>query len=291
MRILITIPHFFNAEGDGRYGSTQPNPHPRLNALTRCLRSLQILSGDNDELWYRDGKRLQPGAANRCSQVQLDIVICTRNDQHLLEQLQMPPGSYEHRVFDCAPLYLGFECHDVLRERLGSYDLFGFLEDDLILHDPAFFTKVAWFQSLGAESDVLQPNRYEQYISPSQLKKVYIDFEFAAEVDLAGREVDCIAVEAFGQQIEVRQTSNPHSGCFFLSRAQMVHWAAQEHFGKRDASFVGPLESAASLGLARTFRVFKPAPDNASFLEIEHAGQMWSRRLAGVRMGPRSGSH
>jgi hypothetical protein len=285
MRVLITIPHYFNAKGDGRYGSTQPNPQPRLAALTQCLRSLLMLTGDRDEAWFRDGNQLQPGPANQTSRAGIDIVICTCGDQHLLEQLQAPPDATEHVRCDCDPMYLGFECHDVLRERLGSYDLYGYMEDDLILHDPAFFTKIVWFHGLADEEMVLQPNRYERYISPTQLKKVYIDFEFAPKVERVANRSTSIFVEVLGREIELRPTTNPHSGCFFLGRQQMTHWIAQDHFGQRDASFVGPLESAASLGLARTFRVFKPAPRNASFFEIEHYGQMWSRRLAAVRMG------
>ena len=41
---------------------------------------------------------------------------------------------------------------------------------------------------------------------------------------------------------------------------------------RRDTSFLGPLESAATLGILRTFSIYKPAPENAAFLEIAHAG-------------------
>ncbi len=287
MRVLITIPHYFNAKGNGRYGSTQPNPQPRLAALTQCLRSLLMLAGDKDEAWFRDANQLQPGPANQTSRAEIDIVICTNGDQHLLDQVQMPPDATEHVRCDCDPMYLGFECHDVLGERLGRYDLYGFMEDDLVLHDPAFFTKIVWFHGIADADSVLQPNRYERYISPTQIKKVYIDFEFASEANLTPTDAEAVTIDSCGQKVELRPTSNPHSGCFFLSRPQMEHWTEQDHFGKRDAGFIGPLESAASLGLVRTFRVFKPAPVNASFLEIEHWGQMWSRRLAGVRLGPK----
>jgi hypothetical protein len=52
----------------------------------------------------------------------------------------------------------------------------------------------------------------------------------------------------------------------------MEYWARQPYFLDRDVSFVGPLESAATLGIMRTFRVYKPAAESASFLEIEHFG-------------------
>ena len=63
----------------------------------------------------------------------------------------------------------------------------------------------------------------------------------------------------------------------------MRYLTEQDYFIKRETSYVGPLESAASLGLYREFNVYKPTPENAGFLEIEHYGQAWSRRLAAVR--------
>jgi hypothetical protein len=52
----------------------------------------------------------------------------------------------------------------------------------------------------------------------------------------------------------------------------MDSWAAKPYFLDRDTSFVGPLESAATLGVMKTFRVYKPAPETGAFLEIEHPG-------------------
>ena len=83
-----------------------------------------------------------------------------------------------------------------------------------------------------------------------------------------------------GVPVAFRRTLNPHSGCFFLNAAQMEHWARQPYFLNRDTSFIGPLESAATLGIMRTFRVYKPVPEHASFLEIQHWGDGWIRRLA-----------
>jgi hypothetical protein len=75
-----------------------------------------------------------------------------------------------------------------------------------------------------------------------------------------------------GIPIRFCRPANPHSGCFFLNAAQMSRWAARPDFLDRDTSFIGPLESAATLGIMRTFRVYKPTVENANFLEIEHHG-------------------
>ena len=76
---------------------------------------------------------------------------------------------------------------------------------------------------------------------------------------------------------------NPHGGCFFLSAAQMERMVADPLFSGRDTSFVGPLESAVTLPLIRSFQVYKPARENASFLELRHYGSAF---LSLLRRGP-----
>jgi hypothetical protein len=43
----------------------------------------------------------------------------------------------------------------------------------------------------------------------------------------------------------------------------------------RDTTFVGPLESAATLGIMKTFRVYKTVPEQAYLFEIEHSGSRY----------------
>ncbi len=286
MRILITIPHFFNPQGNGRYGSTKANPQPRIAAFTQALRNLYTLYAGAQEYWYRNGERLQPSRANDCSTIALDIVVCTCQEYHLLEQLVLPPDLYEQHPVECEPLQLGFACHDILRQRLGDYDLYGYMEDDLILHDPSFFGKLHYVRQCTGEQVVLQPNRFERYGTTTEFKKVYIDFEWHPPIQEPQDDGSTVALESLGQSIILHRATNSHAGCFFLSQAQMAHWAAQEYFADRDASFIGPLESAATLGLMRTFQIYKPAPRNANFLEIEHYGQVWSHQMAAVRFAP-----
>ncbi|WP_207436498.1 hypothetical protein, partial [Sabulibacter ruber] len=53
---------------------------------------------------------------------------------------------------------------------------------------------------------------------------------------------------------------------------------AQPFFLDRDASFVGPLESAATLGIMRSFKIYKPHESCANFLEIHHACNRYLER-------------
>jgi hypothetical protein len=52
----------------------------------------------------------------------------------------------------------------------------------------------------------------------------------------------------------------------------MEYWVKQPYFLDRDCSFVGPLESAATLGIMKTFKIYKAAPSHANFMEIQHFG-------------------
>ena len=73
--------------------------------------------------------------------------------------------------------------------------------------------------------------------------------------------------------VRFEQPSNLHSGSFFLNREQARIYAGSGHAGAIDTSFHGPLESAATLGMLKTFQLVKPAPENGRFLTVEHDGR------------------
>ena len=59
----------------------------------------------------------------------------------------------------------------------------------------------------------------------------------------------------------------------FLNRQQASRYAESGHAAMVDTSFHGPLESAATLGMLKTFQLMKPAPENGRFLTVEHGGR------------------
>ena len=211
---------------------------------------------------------------NQAQSHEIDIVICTTQGYHLLPQLPVQPRSFMHHATKCEPLLLGFECQAVLRACLDKYDYFCYLEDDLILHDPWFFSKLNWFTHHGGSGNLLQPNRYE--VSPQgAVFKSYIDGDLTASATAKFQNVEeqpQLVGKIMEQPISFERALNPHSGCYFLNAEQMTYWAKQSHFLDRDTSFVGPLESAATLGIMRTFRVYKSTSAYANFLEIQHFG-------------------
>jgi hypothetical protein len=284
VRVLIAIPHYVDPAGSQVHGSLGDEAWVRAAALSQCLRALSLSTSPSQAMWFREHDHLVPVNLEPHHTVTADVVICTSGRNHCLSQLVPPHHAFHHHPTAAEPRLLGFECHAVLHAHLGQYDLYGYLEDDLLIHDQAFWSKQAWFHSLSNDGCVLQPNRYELITEAETLRKVYIDFEFASYADLRTRTDDTITGQVFGSPVTFHRTSNPHAGCFFLTNRQMALWASQPYFLDRATRFVGPLESAATLGLVRTFRVYKPAPAHASFLEIEHYGQTWSGRLPRVRL-------
>ena len=79
-----------------------------------------------------------------------------------------------------------------------------------------------------------------------------------------------VRAHELGRDLAFIRFENAHAGCFFLTAAQMRRWMDQPWFLDRSDAWVGPLESAATLGLMRAFRVYKPALGAAAFLEVEH---------------------
>ena len=277
MRVLAAIPHYFAArpdeDGDGRsHGSTGRDPSSRVEALSENIAALLSLFDPSQAIIDIGRRTTVPANAPLAARV--DVIVCTTGDAHLIPRLDLDAGAFEHRETGVRPLALGFACRAVLRERIGMYDYYCYLEDDLILRDPWFFAKLSWFNGHLGDDRVLQPNRYERS-RKGFVKKVYVDGDLADSVILPFGDPDAdpaLRSKFLGREVAFRRPRNPHSGCYFLSASQFASWAARGDFLDLDASFIGPLESAATLGLLRAFAVYKPVRENAAFLEIEHHG-------------------
>lgn len=271
MKILITIPHYFNGQGDGKYVSTSSNPAPRLEACRACITTLHRLFGSPQ--YQLDLAASNAVPVNQSATHELDLVLCTARGHHLIDQLGLPTATYRHCAFEVEPMMLEFECQQVLRDAIGNYDYYCFLEDDLVIHDPYFFRKLTWFHRQFGDECLLQPNRFELGGLDAAVAKLYIDGNLpprsTARFQNIAQTPD-LTLPYLDATIRLFRPLNPHSGCYFLTQSQMTYWAEQRHFLDRDTSWCGPLESAATLGIMKTFRLYKPAPENMDFLEIEH---------------------
>lgn len=281
MKILFAIPHYFYPKGGGGHGSLGGRRQPRAEAMAACLASLHNIFGKSQ--MQIDFERHVVIPANQSQRHQIEMVVCTTGNRHLLGDASIPRKAYQHRPTTAEPALLGFECQQVFRESLGEFDYYCYLEDDLLLNDPWFFFKLAWFSRLAGAECLLQPNRFEMS-SRVAGRKVYIDGylqlgSYSHFRDL--RSLPEITAQVLDEPVIFRPARNPHSGCYFLNATQMAFWASQPYFFDRDTSFVGPLESAATLGILRAFKIYKPAREHAGFLEIQHCGAQSLGRVGG----------
>jgi hypothetical protein len=286
MRILFTIPHYYDAKGGGNYGSLKSNAAPRRAALLGTLFTLHSTFGRRQGLLGHGQKD-----SNSALSADIEIVVCTVGERHLLGGLRLPAGLMRQHKTGAESMYLGYECHDILRRQLGRFDYYCYLEDDIAVLDPLFFRKLDWFSRLAGDEALLQPNRNEVGAT-QRWYKLYIDGDLT-KPEWSERWQDTqdrneIVGEAFGAPVRFIRVNNPHSGCFFLNARQMAHWAKQPDFLTRENCFVGPLESAATLGVMRHFRVYKPARANAGFLEVRHLDNRYLGARLAKKPAPRT---
>lgn len=278
MRVLVAIPHYFAAPDEGRkagYGSEVADAAPkRAAALDRTIAGLRQVLGPRQ--WFyrlREGQRVAFDRANQSIAVKrLDIVVVTSGNRHLLDRLTVPRHWFAHEPVDGDPRLLGFACHDVLAEAADDYDWYCYLEDDVRIADPWFLRKIALVEDLTNGEVALMPNRFE-LLQGRRIEKLYVDGPVSPHYTAAWQDISqdvVLRLKFLGIEISLVRASNPHAGCFFLSQRQFSVWRDQPFFGDRDQSFMGPMESAATLGPMKTFRLFKPAIENAGFLEAEH---------------------
>ena len=74
------------------------------------------------------------------------------------------------------------------------------------------------------------------------------------------------------------RATNPHSGCYFLSRRQALKvkdfWLQEL---APDWHLSGPLEQACSGMLLPVMRLMKPIPEHYRFLMVRHQDSLWRR--------------
>ena len=279
MRLLFAVVHYYKA-GNGRHGSLAADSRPRIDALRRLILQLHRLYGQPAGL-LNHLKRCVDGVDDGGGLI--DLRVCVSGDCHVLDRLSDCEGLY--RQEGCHPedpRLLGFEAQRVLLDACHAaetngepFDYVAFLEDDILLTDPDFFLKLRCFNRAFGDQYLLMPNRIETMEHQGQLRRFYIDGDYNPAASEAYRRSagQLLCLHHLGETVRFDQPSNLHSGCFFLNHEQARIYAGSGHAAAVDTSFHGPLESAATLGMLKTFQLMKPVPENGRFLTVEHGGR------------------
>jgi hypothetical protein len=284
MKSVFAIPHYCRRDGVGsaRYGSQCHGPGQRGNALANTVLGLHQLFGQQQAMIHVGQRKTI--SANQSLSHSIRVFVVTVGGEHALAEANLPADTYCHVEVTAEPSELGYHCHRVLAEKGRDADYACYMEDDLVIRDAWWFEKLRWFNGHLGNQCLLLPNRYE--ISASGVyKKCYLDGDLAPSVTAELQNVHeqtHLYGKALGRTVRFSRPLNPHAGCFFLNRGQVEHWTRLPRFGEPNREFIGPLESAATRSLMQAFRVYKPAPENASLLEIEHQGEQFIRKVRGV---------
>jgi hypothetical protein len=278
MRVLVTIAHYFKQ-------SREPSWHSGLGSSASPLPKIAALNAQIVGLHRYFGPRrlsLNPSdpQGRSANDDVLDIIVMTNRDANLLEWIGIDPTTYSVDYFDGAPLMLPFEAQRIMREHVDQYDLYAFMEDDLIVDDPAFFSKIAWFAQTFGPRAILLPIRYEMS-STGTPAKISLSGRLSEETRAPFQRPE-LATRLTGQWNGAEQSfclpNNPHAGCYVVTNDQLRLWINERTFYDRDTSWVGVLESAATYAPGKVFGLYMAAEPDPWFLEIEHFGARFATR-------------
>ena len=276
MRVHVCIPHFAREEADPAanpqgYGSLRAGSQfQRALALNRCLHSLLGLQRQAElTVLNIHHKRIDHLPAHQ-TPLELQISVCT-DGKHQLDQVLdlFGPRIEVVRLQPDTPRELPLACRDHLIASRAGADLLMYLEDDLVIHDPAFFDKQHWFLEKTGHRFVLMPHRYEP-VHQAGLHQLLVDGPLAPQ--FIGRFMqpqDNAAQGLYGgrEAVSFDLTTNPHAGCFVVS-AQQAEELSRQPLPRE--GFVGPLETAATLTVLHRYPVMKPNLEHWRFLQVEH---------------------
>lgn len=289
LRLQVAIPHFFQegaSETSGGYGSgRQGNRLPRSLALARCLGSVLGLNRAQHDWILNIAERqleLSPAPALAglpAVQVELHLFVC---GQAWLDDVveQFAPRLQLHRLELDDPMQLPLAAVRHLLDRAPTADLSLYLEDDLVIQDPRYVDKLAWFHQRTEHRCVLMPHRREQTVANAP-QRLFVDGPIKSDdhaVRVWASEEEVVATGRFwdGQELQFVKASNPHSGSFCLSAPQVDQLRGAPW---PPPPFVGPLETAATGTVRGHFPILKPSWACREFLTLEHANPSFLRLL------------
>jgi len=277
MKILVCIPHFFDAHpaGEARYGSeSAAKQQKKTESLAMCIGMLHLLFG-RVHIGANHRQLIFEEVPNECAH-SVTVKVVTVPEKHLLGEIGISSKLYEHVPIDTNPRHLGFETHKVIRSHAGQYDYYGYLEDDIVIHDPHFFRKLDYFNRnvSGADSKaLLQPNRFESFLGTDKVHsrcvhKVYPDYTYSDGP--VGNVIHTL--DYLGGTVQFERARAPHSGCFFVNEVQLAALEQAPNFGSTEDIDEGMvLDEAATRPIYQALNVYKTVQQNMNFLQVEHA--------------------
>ena len=280
MKVLLSIPHVFAPKEGSLYSSqTEAKRELKRDALLKA--TVGNLNLHRERHWIHASLGKNKPVVNReltsPDGVELTIRVFTPPSASLADSLPEDPDleKFDPEVNDYSQVPLVASRH--LLEQASNYDLLGYMEDDLVLSDQEFFAKILYLDHWSDGRYAFLPHRCEHI--PSQGDVILSGDPDGGRPDLFWDTGEVLRIPwPLGERRFYRST-NPHSGCYFLSRrqAEIVRdfWIKRNWVSKWSLS--GPLEQAGSGMLLPVLRVMKPVVEHYRFLTVHHQDSLWKR--------------
>lgn len=280
MKVLLAMPHVFAPKEGSLYSSqTESKRHQKQQALIQA--TIGNLNRHQQRHWIHASLGINKNVVNRELQtsdgVDLKILVFTPQEANLIDALPVDKNitiiQTKTDDFKKIPIFAS----RYLLENCDDYDLIAYIEDDILIQDPDLFLKIEYLVSQTSPNYAFIPHRCEHI--PGRGDVILSGDPDGGRPDLFWDTGEKLTVPwPLGSRIFYRAT-NPHSGCYFLTRlqAQKVRDFWNSKNWKMLWSIAGPLENAASGMLIPVLKVMKPIPEHYRFLMVRHQDNLWQR--------------
>ncbi|MCB4421443.1 hypothetical protein FZZ91_01145 [Synechococcus sp. HB1133] len=209
--------------------------------------------------------------------LEVNIQLFTAEGRSLSNLL---PDNDRLKIFDCKNIEsINIPDHASRRllEQAENYDILGYMEDDIIIEDSEFFDKIRFLSDILPVNYAVLPHRCEWIENKGEV--ILSGDPVGGRNDLFWDTGEQIEVNWGKQKKRIYRATNPHSGCFFISRKQAIitreFWERRQW--KAPYMLSGPLEQAASGRLIEMMKIMKPIPEDYRFLKVRHCDELWKR--------------
>jgi len=282
MKVLLAIPHVFSPQEGSPYSSqTETKRGLKQEALHKA--TIGNLNFHRKRHWIHASLGKDKAVVNRELKtetgIELTIQLYTPQTESLAKKLPDDPDLHhiDPRVddFSKVPLIASRQ----LLEQSENFDIIGYMEDDVIISDPEFFAKILYLDCCSDGSHTFLPHRCEHI--PGRGDVILSGDPDGGRPDLFWDTGEQLNIPwPLGDRCFYRAT-NPHSGCYFLTRRQARavrnYWIGRQWIPPFQLS--GPLEQAGSGTLLPVLKIMKPIPAHYRFLMVRHQDALWKRHL------------
>jgi hypothetical protein len=280
LRILLGLPHVFAPREGSLYSSqTETKREVKQQALLNATIGNLTRHGSSSWVHASLGKSgpITTREINYEFGADIEIQLFTPRNATLADAIPQHPNLKRFEPDTDDYTQIPSITSRRLIEQAAEYDLIGYMEDDLLIEDREFFDKIIDLTQRLGDDYVVLPHRCERI--PDRGDVILSGDPDGGRDDLFWDTGEKREIQTSHGLRQFYRATNPHSGCYFLTRQQALrafnYWSSRNW--KEEFRLSGPLEQAASGILLPIFKIMKPIPQHYRYLMILHQDELWKR--------------